>query len=182
MKTRKLTIFAALLIGASILTGLGRGVRISAQPAQEPSSQSNDQSVGAIAQSNVSLQQANLAIESALAKSEELNVKMDIAVVDAGGNLKAFARMDEACLGCVDIAIRKARTARMFDRATGELGELSQPGSPLYGIEHSNDGLVTFPGGVFLTDDGGKIIGAIGVSGDTVDNDDTVARAGADSL
>ena len=107
---------------------------------------------------------------------------MDIAVVDAGGNLKAFARMDDACLGCIDIAIRKARTARLFDRPTGDLGKLSQPGGPLYAIEHSNQGLITFPGGVLIKDGEDRILGAIGVSGDTVENDKIVAQAGADAL
>ena len=73
---------------------------------------------------------------------------MDIAVVDAGGNLKAFARMDGAWLGSIDISIKKAKTARYFDMPTGEIGKLSQPGGPLYQIEVSNGGLITFPGGV----------------------------------
>ena len=75
---------------------------------------------------------------------------MNIAVVDAGGNLKAFTRMDGAWLGSIDISIKKARTARFFDMATGVIGELSQPGGPLYNIEVSNGGLITFPGGLPL--------------------------------
>ena len=90
--------------------------------------------------------------------------------------------MDGAWLGSVDIAIRKARTARLFDMSTGEIGELSQPGKPLYGIEHSNGGLITFPGGVPLKDASGTVIGAIGVSGSSVENDHAVAAAGADAL
>lgn len=73
---------------------------------------------------------------------------MDIAVVDAGVNLKSFVRMDEAWIGSIDIAIKKARTACFFDMLTGEIGNLSQPGGPLYNIDHSNDGLITFPGGI----------------------------------
>ena len=107
---------------------------------------------------------------------------MDIAVVDAGGNLKAFARMDGAWLGSIDISMRKARTARWFDMNTGEIGKLSHPGGPLFGIEHSNGGLITFPGGVPLKDVGGEIVGAIGVSGSTVENDHAVAAAGAQAL
>ena len=61
---------------------------------------------------------------------------MDIAVVDAGANLKAFVRMDDAFLGSIDIAIKKAKTARMFNMPTGDLGKLAQPGGPLYHIEH----------------------------------------------
>jgi uncharacterized protein GlcG (DUF336 family) len=104
---------------------------------------------------------------------------MDIAVVDAGGNLKAFARMDGAWLGSIDISIKKAKTARYFDMPTGEIGKLSQPGQPLYQIEVSNGGLISFPGGVPLKLADGTIIGAIGVSGSTVENDHTVAEAGA---
>jgi uncharacterized protein GlcG (DUF336 family) len=107
---------------------------------------------------------------------------MDIAVVDAGGNLKAFARMDGAWLGSIDISIRKARTARWFDMNTGEIGKLSQPGGPLFGIEHSNGGLITFPGGVPLKDGKGNVVGAVGISGSTVENDHAVAVAGAGAL
>ena len=102
---------------------------------------------------------------------------MDIAVVDAGGNLKAFFRMDGAWLGSIDIAIKKAKTAREFDMNTEEIGKLSQPGGPLFNIEHSNGGLITFPGGVPLKDPDGTIIGAIGVSGSLVENDHTVAQS-----
>ena len=107
---------------------------------------------------------------------------MDIAVVDAGANLNAFARMDGAWLGSIDIAIKKARTARLFNVPTGALGELSQPGGPLYQIEVSNGGLITFPGGVPLMSDDGSVIGAIGVSGSTVEDDHAVATAGAAAL
>jgi uncharacterized protein GlcG (DUF336 family) len=86
---------------------------------------------------------------------------MNIALVDGGANLTAFARMDGAWLGSIDIAIRKARTARFFDMNTGELGKLSQPGGALYQIEHSNGGLITFPGGVPIKNKEGVVIGAI---------------------
>ncbi len=87
--------------------------------------------------------------------------------------------MDGAWLGSVDIAVRKAKTARFFDMNTGEIGKLSQPGGSLFNIEHSNGGLITFPGGVPIQNSEGTIIGAIGVSGSTVENDHTVALAGA---
>jgi uncharacterized protein GlcG (DUF336 family) len=96
-----------------------------------------------------------------------------------GCNLKAFVRMYGAWLGSIDIALKKARTARFFDMPTGELGKLSQPGGALYNIEHSNGGLITFPGGVPIRDRDGVIVGAVGVSGSTVENDHTVAEAGA---
>ena len=128
--------------------------------------------------SELTLPQARASVDAALEKSKELGVKMNIAVVDAGANLKAFARMDGAWLGSIDIAVKKARTARFFDMNTGEIGNLSQPGGPLYNIEHSNGGLITFPGGIPIRDSAGQIIGAIGVSGSTVENDHTVAEAG----
>ncbi len=129
--------------------------------------------------SDITIQQAKAAVEAALEKSRALGVKMNIAVVDAGANLKAFGRMDGAWLGSIDIAIRKAKTARFFDMNTGDIGKLSQPGGPLYNIEHSNNGLITFPGGVPIRDSSSEVIGAIGVSGSTVENDHAVAVAGA---
>ena len=128
---------------------------------------------------DITLDQAHAALEAAAKKAQEINTKMDICVVDAGGNLKAFARMDGAWIGSIDISIKKAKTARFFDMPTGEIGKLSQPGKPLYGIEHSNGGLITFPGGVPIKNAQGTVIGAIGVSGSSVENDHTVADAGA---
>ncbi len=127
---------------------------------------------------DITLQQARGAVTAAVEKSNEIGVKMNIAVVDAGANLKAFARMDGAWLGSIDIAIKKARTARFFDMNTGEIGKLSQPGGPLFNIEHSNNGLITFPGGIPIRQ-GDTVIGAIGVSGSSVENDHAVAEAGA---
>jgi uncharacterized protein GlcG (DUF336 family) len=128
---------------------------------------------------DISTEQAQQIIQAAMAKSKEIKTKMDIAVVDAGGNLKAFVREDGAWLGSIDIAIKKAKTARYFDMNSGEIGKLSQPGGPLYNIEVSNGGLISFPGGIPLKLSDGTIIGAIGVSGSTVENDHTVASAGA---
>ena len=131
---------------------------------------------------DITLEAAERILAAAKKKAAKLETRMDIAVVDAGGNLKAFARMDGAWLGSIDISIRKARTARWFDMNTGEIGKLSQPGGPLFGIEHSNGGLITFPGGVPLKDSKGNIVGAVGVSGSTVENDHAVAAAGAEAL
>lgn len=128
---------------------------------------------------NITLAQAEKIIDSAKQKSKDIDTKMNIAVVDAGANLVAFARMDGAWLGSLDIAIKKAKTARFFDMNTGDIGEISQPGGSLFNIEHSNGGLITFPGGVPLKDKEGTIVGAVGVSGSTVENDHTVASAGA---
>lgn len=128
---------------------------------------------------NVTLEQAEKIIQSAKEKSVELDTKMNIAVVDGGANLVAFARMDGAWLGSLDISIKKAKTARFFDMNTGVIGSLSQPGGSLFNIEHSNGGLITFPGGVPIKDGDGNVIGAVGVSGSTVENDHAVAEAGA---
>lgn len=134
--------------------------------------------MSAIQTRDISLEQANAVVAAAVSKAQAIKTKMDIAVVDAGGNLKAFARMDGAWLGSIDIAIKKAKTARYFDMPTGEIGKLSQPGKPLFNIEHSNGGLISFPGGVPIVS-GGVVIGAIGVSGSSVEDDHTVAEAGA---
>ena len=128
---------------------------------------------------DITLAQAQQAIHAALDKAEAMGVKMDIAVVDVGANLKLFARMDGAWLGSIDISQKKARTARWFDMPTGNLGELSQPGGPLFNIEHSNNGLITFPGGLPLKNSAGEVIGGIGVSGSSVEDDHAVASAGA---
>ena len=119
--------------------------------------------------------------EAAKAKAQEIGVPMNIAIVDEGANLVSFHRMDNAWLGSIDISIKKAKTARFFDMNSGEIGKLSQPGGPLYNIEHSNGGLISFPGGVLVKDGSGKIIGAIGVSGGAVEQDHEVAVAGANA-
>lgn len=126
--------------------------------------------------------EAQTVLAAALKKAEEIKVPVNIAVVDAGGNLKAFVRMDDAFLGSIDIAAKKAVTARFFNMSTRDLGKASQPGQPLYGIEVSNGGLVIFVGGVLLTDKTGTIVGAVGVSGGTVDEDESIALAGAKAL
>lgn len=131
---------------------------------------------------DLTTEQAQTALAAALQRAKALDLKMNIALVDAGANLKAFIRMDGAWLGSIDIAIKKARTARLFDMNSGEIGKLSQPGGPLYQIEGSSGGLISFPGGVPLTDRAGEVIGAIGVSGSTVENDQRVAQAGAEVL
>lgn len=132
--------------------------------------------------SDISLSQAQKIVAAALSESMKLGLKMDIAVVDAGANLKSFVRMDGAWLGSIDIAIKKARTSRFFDMNTGTIGSLSQPGGPLYNIEHSNGGLITFPGGIPIKNAAGQVIGAIGVSGSSVENDHAVATAGVAAL
>ena len=127
---------------------------------------------------HITMENARTAIEAARKKAIELETQMCIAVVDSGANLKVFLRMDDAWVGSIDIAIKKAKTAVFFMMPTGEIGKLSQPGKPLYAIEHSNAGLITFPGGLPIVDEEGVLIGAIGVSGSAVENDNAVAEAG----
>lgn len=131
---------------------------------------------------SINLKQAEKLIQAAKQKAKSIDAKMNIAIVDAGANLVAFARMDGAWLGSLDISIKKAKTARFFDMNTGIIGELSQPGGSLYNIEHSNGGLITFPGGIPIKNDAGDVIGAIGVSGSSVENDHAVAEAGVAAL
>lgn len=131
---------------------------------------------------HVTMEHAEAAILGARKKALELKTQMCIAIVDSGANLKAFLRMDDAWVGSIDISIKKAKTAVFFGMPTGAIGKLSQPGGSLFGIEHSNDGLITFPGGLPIVDEHGILVGAIGVSGSSVENDEAVAKAGVDVL
>jgi len=131
---------------------------------------------------DITLAQAQKIVAAAEAKAHDQGTLMNIAVIDAGGNLKAFDRMDGALLGSIDIAIKKAKTACEFNMSSKELGDLAQPGKPLYGIEVTNGGLVVFGGGELIKDKSGTIIGAIGVSGSSVEDDMAVAQAGAAGL
>lgn len=127
----------------------------------------------------VSLEDARRVIAAAEKKSQEIGQPMNVAVADAGGNLVAHVRMDGAWLGSVDIAINKAFTSRAFDIETGDLAKHSQPGGQFYGIHASNGGRVMiFAGGIPLKRNG-KVVGAIGVSGGSGEQDQSVAAAGA---
>ncbi len=117
-------------------------------------------------------------IKAAVAEAVLKGDKMNVAVVDKAGQLVAFERMDGAWRGSIDIAIMKAKTSALFTMNTEILGELSQPGGALYGIEHSNDGLITFGGGIPIHDEFNEVIGAVGVSGGTVTADQLIAEAG----
>lgn len=131
---------------------------------------------------NITLQQAEAVIAAAKEKALDLKTKMNICVVDSGANLVAFVRVDGAWLGSIDIAIKKAKTAVFFQMDTSDLSPMVQPGEALFNIEHSNNGLISFPGGVVIKNEDDEVIGAIGVSGSTVDDDNKVALAGAQSL
>ncbi|MCA9322365.1 MAG: heme-binding protein [Salinibacterium sp.] len=127
----------------------------------------------------VTLDRAFEMIRAARAKAEEIKVPMNIAVVDAGANLVAFARMEGAWLGSIEIAQNKAFTSRAFDIVTGDLVDLCQPGAALYGLaDAAQRKIVIFKGGIPLKD-GDTVVGGIGVSGGHPDQDHDVAAAGA---
>jgi uncharacterized protein GlcG (DUF336 family) len=130
----------------------------------------------------INLKEARQVIAAAEAKANEIGQPMNIAVVDAGGNLVSHVRMDDAWIGSIDISINKAFTARAFDISTAQLGENSQPGQQFYGIQNSNHGRVMiFAGGVPLWRKG-SVIGAVGVSGGSGSQDQAVATAGASAF
>jgi len=130
----------------------------------------------------ITLNDARAVIAAAEKKAEEIGQPMNIAVADSGGNLVAHVRMDNAWRGSIDISIKKAWTARAFDITTKDLSQHSQSGNQFFGIHASNDGKVMiFAGGIPLKR-GGKVIGAIGVSGGSGDQDHAVAEAGAVSF
>jgi uncharacterized protein GlcG (DUF336 family) len=127
----------------------------------------------------ITLMDAKAVIAAAEVKAAEIGQPMNIAVADAGGNLIAHVRMDGAWLGSIDISIKKAYTARAFDIATRDLANYSQSGGQFFGIHASNDGkIMIFAGGIPLKRDG-KVVGAIGVSGGSGEQDHAVAEAGA---
>ena len=128
---------------------------------------------------SITLAKAKEIIAAAEKKAAEIGQPMNIAVVDAGGNLIAHVRMDGAWLGSIDISIKKAFTSRAFDITTKDLGENAQPGQQFYGIHASNDGkIMIFAGGIPLKKDG-TVVGAVGVSGGSGVQDHSVAEAGA---
>ncbi len=130
----------------------------------------------------IQIAEARQLIAAATKKAEEIGQPMNVAVVCAGGHLLAFERMENAWLGSIDIAIKKAWTSRAFDIETKTLGTFSQSGDQFFGIHASNDGKVMiFAGGMPILQDG-KVVGAIGVSGGTGDQDQAVAEAGAKAL
>src|SRR5919202_3628768 len=128
----------------------------------------------------ITLADARRIIAAAESKAQEIGQPMNIAVVDAGGNLVAHVRMDKAWIGSIDISINKAWTARAFDVSTKDLAELSQSGDQFFGIHASNGGRVMiFAGGVPLKR-GNEVMGAVGVSGGMGKQDQAVAEAAAE--
>jgi uncharacterized protein GlcG (DUF336 family) len=131
--------------------------------------------------SAITLSAATTIVDAAAAKAREIGQPMNIAVVDDGGHLVAFARMDGAIKASIDISIRKARTSILMNAPTSALMPLVQPGAELYGLEQLSGGMVIFGGGILLTD-GDLVIGAIGVSAGSVEQDVSVAEAGVAAL
>lgn len=130
----------------------------------------------------ITADQARKIIAAGEARAMEIGVPVNIAILDAGVNLKAFDRMDGALLGSIDIALGKARTAALFGMPTEAVGEFSRPGGTSPGLEQTNGGLVVFAGGLPLLDASGILIGAVGVSGGAVAQDLDIARAAASAL
>jgi uncharacterized protein GlcG (DUF336 family) len=131
---------------------------------------------------SISSKSAERAIDAARQTSVRIGVPMNIAILDGSGYLKAFLRMDGAMLGSIDIALKKAKTAFLLGMNTEAVFEFCKPGAPAFGLEHTNDGLVVFAGGIPLKADTGEILGAVGVSGGTVSDDFTVAQAAASAF
>src|SRR5262249_39112873 len=128
---------------------------------------------------SLTLDDAKRMLQAGEAAAASIGIAYNIAIVDAGGNLVAFARQDGALIGSIDLAVGKAVTARIFDKPTSLLAELAQPGAPLFGIQETNSGrVVIFGGGIPVTSDG-AIVGAVGASAGTVEQDIAVAQAAA---
>src|ERR1700757_1880548 len=125
----------------------------------------------------LTLDDAKRMLAAAEAKAESIGIAYNIAVVDAGGHLLAFLRQDGALIGSIDLAIDKAVTARLFDKATSDLAQLAQSGRPLFGIQQSNAGKVVIFGGGIPVVIAGTIVGAVGASAGTVEQDIAVAEA-----
>lgn len=125
----------------------------------------------------LTLAQTEHLINKAIDKAEQLNILVNIAIVDSAGFLINFKRMDGAQLGPIDIAINKAKTSALFGKPCHVLGEKSQPGGALYQIEQSNNGLITFAGGLPISNANGAIVAAVGISGSSIENDLAVAQA-----
>lgn len=123
--------------------------------------------------------QTDAIIAAARTTATALEITVNVAVLDAGAHLKAFIRMDGAVLGSIDVAMRKARTAVMFECSSEAVWDYCRPGAPAPTLELSNGGLAPFAGGIPLREPGGALIGAVGVSGGTVSQDLEIARSAA---
>lgn len=118
-------------------------------------------------------------IERARSQARARGFAVCISVVDDSGLLRAFLRMDDAVPGAIDVALKKARTAALFRTDSGEIGAAAQPGGAIYTLESTNGGLISFGGGIVLHDAQGKVLGAVGVAGATVEDDQAIALKAA---
>ena len=130
----------------------------------------------------ITAEQAERVLKASILKARELRISVCIAILDSGGHLKTFHRMDGAWLGVIDVAIKKAKTSVLFEMETQTLDNYSKAGAEAHGIELTNGNLVTFAGGIPLRDVNGQIIGGIGVSGGEVAQDYAVAQSGQSAL
>jgi uncharacterized protein GlcG (DUF336 family) len=126
--------------------------------------------------------QAESLVRGAKPKAADMGVAVSVVVVDAAGHLKAFSRMDGAWLGSIDVAIKKAKTSVLFEAETQAIWELCKPEAQAHGLELTNNGLVTFAGGIPIKRADGQLLGSIGVSGGQIAQDLEVARAGLAAL
>jgi len=130
----------------------------------------------------ITSERADTLTKAAKAKAADIGIAVSIVVLDSGGNLKAFSRMDGAWLGSIDVAIKKARTSVLFEMETQQVWEVCKPEAQAHGLELTNDGLVTFAGGIPLKAANGHLLGAIGVSGGQVAQDFEIAHAALKAL
>ncbi|MEV6171621.1 heme-binding protein [Streptomyces sp. NPDC051954] len=128
---------------------------------------------------HMTLEDAQAILQRGLDEETGVGVPMNIAVVDGGGHLLAFARMDKAILGSIEIALAKAKTSILFNGPSENLWEFCKPGGPAPATEFTNGGLIPYAGGFALHDESGDLIGAVGVSGGMPLQDGQVARAAA---
>ena len=130
----------------------------------------------------ITSERADALTKAAKAKAAAIGIAVSIVVLDSGGNLKALSRMDGAWLGSIDVAIKKARTSVLFEMETQQVWEVCKPEAQAHGLELTNDGLVTFAGGIPLKAANGHLLGAIGVSGGQVAQDFEIAHAALKAL
>ena len=125
----------------------------------------------------MNLDLANSLIEAGLQEAKKMELRTSIAVMDSATHLVSFIRMDDSLLASLDISMKKAKTAVLFNAPSSVIGQLSQPGGIVYGVEQTNGGLVLFGGGFPIHNKNGRLIGGIGVSGGSVTQDEQVAEA-----
>jgi uncharacterized protein GlcG (DUF336 family) len=125
---------------------------------------------------NLTFADAQRMLAAGLAKAEEIGQPMNIAVVDAGGHLLAFGRQDGAIRASIDISQRKAMTSILVNAPTAVLTDMVKPEADTFGLDRQSGGMVPFGGGLPVHRDG-ELVGAVGVSAGSVEQDVVVAEA-----